>query len=155
MATKEEKAVELELLQKQVQALGLGIDTEGKTAAQLKKILVDNDKGISETKKVPTAKPRKSLVKPVIKDLYPWALNRRKAETAHNTVKQEVTDAGGKVTEEEFDQRVMDHYTTHGGLVRLQEKATTIGRRKPITPGQTTDQIVHPDDTDTDEDLDD
>lgn len=105
----------------------------------------------AEPRKVPVAKAKTALQRPDIKSLYPWALNRRKAETAHIAVHRQIVEEGGKVSSEDAEQRVMDHYTLHGGLVRNQEKVTVVGRRKPIKPGATTDDIVNDVDTEDDD----
>lgn len=107
----------------------------------------------------PIVKPRKELIEINIMNLYPWAINRRKAESAHLVVRTEETDRinGGEKARSasEIEQAVMDEYTKHGGLVRDQEKASTVGRKKPIKPGMTTDQVNtggEADDEDDDED---
>lgn len=172
----------------ETRAAELGIEgVDDMTVAALKKAIKDKEKEdldidegrdeetgderverkTKEAKKGPIAKPRRELVRPNIGSLYPWAVNRGKAERAHNAVfvelaeqKMQVTNPDGPryISEEDVEQKVMDNYTLHGGLVRDQEKATTIGRRKPIKPGATTDEIVHDelggsaDDEDTDSD---
>lgn len=103
----------------------------------------------------PKAKPKAKLVKPPITDLYPWAVNRVKAEAAHVAVYQEMEMKGEQTEDEngtkyvgpeEAAQRVMDHYTAHNGLVRGQEKATIVGRRgrmkEGFEPGKTTTEVL-------------
>ncbi len=99
--------------------------------------------------KGPIAKPKAAMQRPDIKALYPWAVNRRKAETAHisvhNSISEEMRAGGKKPSTEDTEQRVMDHYTLHGGLVQGQEKATVVGRKKAIKVGATTDEVIHDD----------
>ncbi len=106
--------------------------------------------------KGPVAKPKAQLQRPDIKSLYPWAANRRKAETAHiavhNSISEEVRAGGKKPSAEDTEQRVMDHYTLHGGLVIGQEKATVVGRKRAIKVGATTDEVIHDEVDDEDED---
>lgn len=105
-----------------------------------------------KAKSGPVAKPRQKLIKPKIESLYPWALNRSKAERAHIAIhadleanNQQYSDetAPGYVDPADMEQRVMDHYTSHGGLVKGQERATVIGRHKNdgFQPGMTTTEV--------------
>lgn len=90
----------------------------------------------------PIAKPKKKLSKPVISDLYPWAVNRAKAERAHTAVI--ANNSNLEQGTAEFEQAVMDEYTLHGGLVAGQEKATIVGRKKntDFEPGMTTSEVI-------------
>lgn len=134
------------------QAEKLGIATVGLTQRQLEKAIANaGETGGEPVKKGPIAKARKEIVKPPISDLYPWALNRGKAERAHKAVHVALEETNEQntnpskanfVSQEDLDQRVMDHYVAHGGLVTGQEKVTTIGRCKPFKQGVTTSQIV-------------
>jgi hypothetical protein len=108
----------------------------------------------------PIVKPRKKLVAPSVEDLYGWAVNREKVTRAHiyvqNEGRTEDNPAGVaglaslKPESAEFEQAVMDHYVTHGGYVRGQEKASVVGRHQPIRAtsgpdahdGETTGDIV-------------
>lgn len=150
------------------QAEKLGIKTEGLTVAELSNAIEtaggDGEKtgapaseaGTSSraeekrarTAEGPIAKPKKKLTKPIIGDLYPWALNRAKAERAHTYI---TTNPDGlpelarlEPGTDEFEQAVMDQYTLHGGLVSGQEKVTLIGRKKStdFEPGMTTSQVI-------------
>ncbi len=101
--------------------------------------------------KGPVPKKKAQLVEPNFHNLYPWAVNRGKVKRAHEVVYATLTQTHERLSKEELDQRVMDEYVSHNGLVRGYEKDTTVGRKHPIKPesapekgdGSTTDQIIN------------
>lgn len=87
---------------------------------------------------------------------YPWAVNTAKIKRAHEAITLDNEDrvARGKQQIEgaEFEQAVLDHYTSHAGLVRGHENITIVGRRglmkKNFALGKTTNEVVGRDITD-------
>lgn len=81
---------------------------------------------------------------------YPWAVNLAKIKRAHDSIladNDERAARGKQVLEgKEFEQAVIDHYTSHAGLVRGHENITIVGRRglmkKNFAIGKTTTEVT-------------
>lgn len=105
-------------------------------------------------------RPRRTEREVNYKKLYPWAHNEFKIKRAHKAIidENEQLQAQGKAKlgAEDFQQAVLDHYTTHGGLVLGHESITIVGRRglmkKNFAVGKSTTDVVGKDITGTGED---